>query len=75
MDQPEVTRAGALDMQVCVPNLWPDEEVVGFANVKNPCGTKLGWVIRKHGDPLLEGKNERVPCSKKTGFVHIMLDA
>ena len=67
----EVTRRGALDMQVCVPTKWTDSEAELFAERENPCG----WVIRKQGDKLLNGDNERVPCVERAGFVHIMLDA
>lgn len=72
---PEVTRTGFLDMQVCVPENWTDAEVTEFANIHNPCGTTGGWVIRKEGDPALAGDPERCPCDDRTGFVHIMLDA
>lgn len=73
--EPQVTYHGPLDMQVCVPNSWTDEEVVAFAERKNPCGTTNGWKIRKQGDPALRGANERVACSDFAGYVHIMLDA
>jgi hypothetical protein len=73
--KPEVTRFGALDMQVCVPTDWTDEQVKAFAENENPCGTELGWSIRKEGHALLQGKPERNPCESRQGFVHIMLDA
>jgi len=72
---PEVTRMGALDMQVCVPRDWDDERVRTFAESKYPCGTTNGWQIRKQGDEALKGKDERVQCSQKSGCVHVMLDA
>ncbi len=31
----EVTRCGALDMQVCVPAEWTDEQVKAFADREN----------------------------------------
>ncbi|MDD5207020.1 MAG: hypothetical protein PHS17_16465 [Desulfobacterales bacterium] len=71
----EVTRRTALCMQVCVPEKWNDEQVVDFANRENPCGTTHGWQIRREGDRLLVGDKERVQCSERVGFVHIMLDA
>ena len=73
-DDPEVTHYGALDMQVCVPSNWTDDEVVDFANRENPSGTANGWGIRKEGDKALGGAHERVECSTRKGFVHIMLD-
>ena len=74
-DEAEVTRTGALDMQVCVPADWSDDQVKGFADRKNLCGTQHGWGIRREGDPLLQGAHERVPCASREDFVHIMLDA
>lgn len=69
-----VTRTGALDMQVCVPSEWSDEQVKCFADSKNPCGTENGWFIRKDAK-LLRGDPERNPCAQRKGFVHVMLDA
>ena len=71
----QVTRSGALSMQVCVPNDWHDERVVSFAEQENPCGTDYGWFIRRQGDKLLAGDDERSPCDMIAEHVHIMLDA
>lgn len=71
----EVTRWGALDMQVCVPADWTDDQIVAFANAENICGTTNGWQIRRAGHRLLEGAPERVTCSDRSGNCHIMLDA
>ena len=35
----QVMRTGLLDMQVCVPKEWTDEQVLNFAEKENPCGT------------------------------------
>jgi hypothetical protein len=70
-----VTRQGALDMQVCVPAEWTDEQVKAFANRENPCGTSHGWQIRREGDKALAGAKERVQCKTLESNVHIMLDA
>lgn len=71
-----VTRTGALDMQVCVPGDWTDDQIEQFANHENICGTANGWKIRKQGDAALVGKDERVKCQGgAAGNVHIMLDA
>ena len=64
-----------MDMQVCVPFDWTDEQVKNFADTRNECGTENGWFIRKEGSEYLAGKPERVPCSGRQGCVHIMLDA
>lgn len=74
--QPEVTYEGVLDMQVCVPEDYTDEQVKEFADSSNPCGTTCGWVIRKEGHKMLKDDPERQPClGGRTDFVHIMLDA
>lgn len=70
---PEVTRMGVLDMQVCVPSDWTDEQVRAFAEERYPCGTANGWQIRIPGHEILG--SSRVPCSGREGFVHLMLDA
>ena len=72
---PEVIRMGSLDIQVCVPENWVDDQVKEFADREIVCGTVLGWQVRKAGDKLLMGCSERVPCAERRGFVHIMLDA
>lgn len=71
----EVTRRGFLDMQVCVPEVWSDEQALSFAENENPCGTANGWSIRRQGSKFLSGYDERVKCDERKGFVHIMLDA
>lgn len=75
MNKPEITRSSIFDMQVCVPSDWTDEQVKTFVDYENPCGTTMGWYIRKDGDERLAGAFCRIQCEKRTGFVHIMLDA
>ena len=75
MQKPEITKKCALDMQVCVPKEWNDKQVLSFAEKENPCGTANGWQIRRQGAKDLRGDDERVPCSDKEDYVHIMLDA
>lgn len=70
-----MVREGIIDMQVCVPANWTDEQVRAFAERENPCGTQCGWQIRRQGDKALAGADERVQCEKISGNVHIMLDA
>lgn len=70
-----VTRRGLLDMQVCVPADWSDENARDFASYHNPCGTRHGWEMRRNGDSALGGDNERTPCEERDGFVHITFDA
>lgn len=75
MSQAQVTKRGAMDMQVCVPADWSDEQVKEFADRENLCGTEHGWQIRRAGDPALAGCAERVQCQDDPNFAHIMLDA
>lgn len=72
-ENPEVRREGCLDVQVCVPETWTDQQVKTFADEKYPCGTSLGWCVRKDLK-LLNGDPERNPCSDKKGYVHITMD-
>lgn len=69
-----VTKRNALDMQVCVPGDWTDEQVKGFADGSNPSGLTAGWVIRREDDKALADDPERAPCEQRDGHVHIMLD-
>lgn len=70
----EVTRRGFLDMQVCVPKDWTDEQVKEFADKENEAGTSNGWFVRRQGSERLSGCDERVTCTKHTENVHIMLE-
>jgi hypothetical protein len=72
--KPQVTRTGLLDMQVCIPEEWTDEQVKEFADRENMAGTENGWIIRREGDKALAGQPERCKCSDREGYVHIMLD-
>jgi len=72
-NKPEVTREGCLNVQVCVPESWTDQQTEIFVNKEYPCGTSLGWFVRKDLK-LLNGDPERNPCSDKEGYVHIMMD-
>ncbi len=75
MKQPEVIQKGLLDMQVCVPKHFTDDEVIAFAEKDNPCGTTGGWFIRKKGSERLKGLPERNPCEQREGCVHIIVEA
>lgn len=70
----EVTRAGLLSIQVCVPTDYTDQQVEEFANTERPTGIESPWRIRRQGDPLLAGADERVKCEERDGHVHLMLD-
>lgn len=71
----QITLAGALSVQACVPTSWTDDQVRTFAEQNYPCGATAGWCIRAEGDERLAGYPERNPCAARAGFVHIMLDA
>ncbi len=72
--EPQVTRRGVLDMQVCVPTRWTNAQIVDFANANNPCGTIAGWHVRKDRE-LLRGDPIRRQCEGRKGYIHVMLDA
>lgn len=67
----EITRLNVLDMQVCVPKDYTDEQVENFARIMTATAR---WSIRREGDKALAGDPERVPCEQRNGHVHIMLD-
>ena len=71
---PEVTRTGALDMQVCVLGSWTDQQIKEFADQENLCGTTHGWFIRTD-EKSLAGCPYRNPCAQRKGFIHVTLDA
>jgi hypothetical protein len=73
--QPNVARSGFLDMQVCVPEEFTDEQIKAFADLENPCGTEHGWSIRKEGSADLGGAPERNRCCDHPENVHVALDA
>ncbi len=75
MDIPELCQSGLLDMQVCVPKTWSDDEVIAFGEQVFRCGTLGGWQIRREGDRYLNGDPERNQCGEKPEFIHIVLDA
>ena len=72
---PSVTRRRGLSIQVCVPKDWSDKQATEFAESEAPCGTELGWQIRRQGSELLAGADERVQCQAIPDYVHITLDA
>jgi len=72
---PEVVRRGVLDVLVCVPVEFTDDQVLAFANTRTPSGTTDGWQIRRQGNPQLNGRGERMKCAVNRGHVHMVLDA
>lgn len=75
IESASITHSGPLDIQVCVPHDWTDDQVREFAENEHPCGTTHGWEIRRQGHRLLAGADERTPCGCLQNNVHIMLDA
>jgi hypothetical protein len=69
----EVTKTGLVDMQVCVPEDYTDEQAEQFANDANPSGLDHGWRLRTADDPAQAGAPIRVKCRDRAGHVHIML--
>lgn len=73
-DKPMVLRNRLLSCQVCVPATFTNGQAKDFVLHDNPSGTEGGWHMRKQGSENLSGCEERVPCEKRPGFVHIMFD-
>jgi hypothetical protein len=67
---PEVVRFSLLNIQVCVPADYTDEQVEEFANRNHPTGIDSPWKITEQlgDDPT------RNPCSEREGMVHIVLE-
>ncbi len=77
-DGPMVTRTGVFDCQVCVPEDWTDEQASEYVAMANPCGTSMGWCLRKqdaYKAPGSSDQNERQPCEERDNYVHITFDA
>lgn len=66
MSRPEVLRSCLLQMQVCVPEGYTDEQVEDFSNINNPTGISSQWTIRQE-IPV------RAQCEERTGCVHLIL--
>ncbi len=75
MNEPMIVRSKPLSIQVCAPTHYTDDDVLEFAEGEMPCGTTAGWQIRRQGNGLLNGADERVACADRAGYVHIVLDA
>lgn len=71
----QVIRMSLLDMQVCVPKAWTDQQALAYADKAYPCGTSEGWRIRRQGHRRLKGMDERVKCDECADHVHIMMDS
>lgn len=63
-----VTQYGILDIQVCVPREYTDDQAISFAEGEYPSGVTSGWKVRDD-DPV------RVTCSLHPENVHITMDA
>lgn len=74
MDGAVVSRYGMLNMQVCVPADWTNEQARAFAEREYPCGTSAGWSMRT-AETEGDGYPERNPCHDRPGYVHITFDA
>lgn len=74
-EKPKVTNVGLMNMQLCIPKDWTDEQAIAFAQSEHPCGTEHGWQIEREGCSALDGSPERVDCEERDGYIHIMVEA
>jgi len=74
MCDPQVIRVGFLDVQVCVPEDWTDDQASEFTNQAAPTGISNGWEMKKTGNSTLAGDPERVKCDDREHYVHIMFE-
>lgn len=70
-DEGLVLRLGIVDMQVCVPSDWTNDQIVEFAN-RN--GYYSGNYSLREDAELLAGCPIRNPCEKDESRVHVTLD-
>lgn len=68
----EVIRAGLLEIQVCVPKTFTDEQVEEFTNEDNPTGLESRWRIQREveDNPTYQ---IRCQCSQKEDHCHLVL--
>lgn len=69
----QIVRHGLLDLQVCVPEDYTDEQAETYANDARPTGIESKWRMRSADDPAQNGAPIRVKCQQDPGHVHIML--
>ena len=70
---PQVIRNGLLNMQLCVPNEWDDNQIITFAQWQNPAGTTTGWCVTPEGHETLAGSPARVTCAQRKRFIHVLV--
>ena len=73
MNKPEITRHGLMDLQVCVPKDYTDQQVEEFANEAAPTFISSKWTMKKADDPTLGGDPVRQQCLSREDCCHIML--
>ena len=74
ISKPEVVHARLCSLQVCVPKNYTDKQATDFANQSHPTGINSQWVMRKKGNPDLQGDPERAQCSERKDYCHIIFD-
>lgn len=69
-----ITNQGIMDLQICVPKTFTDDEATAKANELAPTGIESRWTMKHNGHEDLRGCDERVQCSEFKSHVHIMLE-
>jgi len=73
MPEPEIIQTKLLAMQLCVPSDWTNEQIIEFAEERNPAGTSAGWRVCEDGHKCLGGYPARVNCDEHPGFIHTVV--
>lgn len=75
MKKASILKMTGLAMRLCVPGNFTEEQIVEFAENKNPCGTSHGWELAKEGHLSLEGNKDRIMCAGDVDNVHVVVIA
>ena len=73
MAAPNLVRMSLINLQVCVPKEFTDEQAEEAANQLHPTGISSKWTMREAEDPTQMGAPLRVQCQQHPENVHIMM--
>lgn len=72
--KPSVIQQRFLNIQICVPKDWTDEQAEEFANEEISTGITSKWEMVHDNDDMLNGDPERAQCDDDPEYIHIVLN-
>lgn len=72
MDDVQIYSNGIVHCSVCVPKDMPREQVEAIVNIKNPAGTRAGWIISAESEFNGGGANPS-PCNEDPKRLHYLM--